>query len=120
MKFRLFSSGVIKFLVQVPAVVTEVSWPSEAVLYQRQKPCRLSPERLTHIGGDEHPLGELVVRQVLVEHGEVLDVCQTIWVLCHGFVDNRRIWILSAGLLMTVTDDIYRASSHSRWRRCAD
>lgn len=44
---------------------------------------------LTHIGGDEHPLGELVIVQVPVEHGEVLALSQAVDVGCDRIIAHQ-------------------------------
>lgn len=35
---------------------------------------------ICHVWSDEHPLRQFVVLQILVEHGEVLDLRKCIWV----------------------------------------
>jgi hypothetical protein len=41
---------------------------------------------ICHIGSDKHPLREFVTGQILVEHGKVLDLCQTICITRHGVI----------------------------------
>lgn len=66
----------MKDLAQVPAVVTEVSRPSFA---GKVSGCnQQSGHGLTHVRGDKHPLWQSIVREVSVEHGEILQLCQTI------------------------------------------
>ena len=36
-----------------------------------------------HVRGDEHPLRQLIVLEVLLEEGHVLDVRQSFWLLRH-------------------------------------
>jgi len=44
-----------------------------------------------HIGGDEHTLGQLVVLQLLEEHGGVLDVAEAIGLVGDGIEENLRV-----------------------------
>ena len=50
-----------------------------------------------HVWGDEHPLWELVVLEVLVEHGEVLDLGETLLVGV-GVEENR--WVVLANVVV--------------------
>jgi hypothetical protein len=44
---------------------------------------------LTHVGSDEHPLGELVGFEILLEHGGVLDKRKTLRIGGDRVVENR-------------------------------
>ena len=88
MKFELLSKGVRKDLAHAPAVVTDVSWPSFAATvsirngdFERGR---------THVGSDKHPLRELIVIQIRLEHGEVLDLGKTIQVRRDRVIAHER------------------------------
>ena len=54
------SSGVRKVLAHLPAVVTDVSWPSLAAGMLKGIDVGIRGGMATHVGGYEHPLGKLV------------------------------------------------------------
>ena len=45
----------------------------------------------SHVGRNEHPLGELILLQILLEHGQVLDACQAVGVVSNRIVENGRV-----------------------------
>lgn len=85
----------------MPAVVTDVSWPSLAgrAVFSRWIFGEVRWRKWnfwggnTHVGGYEHPLREFICCQVLVEHGEVFDVRQAVEVVGDGVINYC--WILS-------------------------
>lgn len=79
-KFELLNNGVRKDLAHNAAVVTDVSWPSLAADISIRSTGVV--RRPTHVRSNEHPLGKLIIAQVLVEHGEVLDLGKAIQVGC--------------------------------------
>lgn len=46
----------------------------------------------THVRSDEHPLGQLVVVQVFIEHGEVLGLGKTVGIRCNRVVAHQWAW----------------------------
>ena len=74
-------------LAHAPAVVTEVSCPSFAGIISEFG--GVSRRRHTHVWGNEHPLWELVVREICVEHGKVLQFGQTILIRCDRVVADK-------------------------------
>jgi hypothetical protein len=70
MKWLLLKRGVRNDLAHFPAVVTEVSCPS---LARKIRMLNIAGEGgLTHIGSEKHPLRKSIVREICVEHGEIL------------------------------------------------
>lgn len=65
LKFGFESRGVKKLRDQAPAAASELSWPSLANrrmrIYQGLKCLDSGKEKHTHIGGDKHPLRQLIV-----------------------------------------------------------
>ena len=41
-----------------------------------------------HVGGDEHPLGELIIFEILIEQGRVLDLGKTVWCVADRVVED--------------------------------
>lgn len=50
----------------------------------------LQSRKLTHVWGNKHPLRELVIRQVLIKHREVLDLSKPISIRSHRVVTHKR------------------------------
>jgi hypothetical protein len=78
MKLELLNNGVRNDLAHAAAVVTEVSWPSFAGTISIRS--WNSGELLTHVWSYEHPLGELIIVQISLEHSKVLDLGKAIQV----------------------------------------
>jgi hypothetical protein len=73
---------VKKLRDQAPAAARELSWPSFADehinICPGSKSLSKGKERLTHVRGDKHPLRQLIVVQVFIEHSEVLGFSQSV------------------------------------------
>lgn len=94
-KLGLVRRGVRKLRDQVPAVVTEVSWPSFAAQRVSSWGVLSTKGGFTHVRGDEHPLRKLVCLEIRVKHRKVLDVGQAIEVVGHRIVDDGGIFVRS-------------------------
>lgn len=89
MKFSLARRGVRKLLAHSPATVTDESCPSSASEVSIMSEGG-AIRRSTHIWCDEHPLRQLIVIEVFVEHSKVLDLCQTVRIRGYGVVAHER------------------------------
>lgn len=49
-------------------------------------------ERDTHVGGNEHPLGQFVVVQVFVEHSKVLRFSKAVGIRCNRVIAHQGTW----------------------------
>lgn len=82
------------FRDQEPATLIEESWPlfarggggvskaGEGGVRSKEKNSR----GRTHVGGDEHPLGECPGRELLVKEGEVLGLGEAAGAVADGFI----------------------------------
>jgi len=47
-------------------------------------------EKPTHVRGDKHPLGKVVLGDILLEESEVFNVSTSSRAICHGVKNNQR------------------------------